>query len=64
LKKIENEFDINTKFYDLQDGYDGNCLCFVRIETDPVIVCHGSGITKELAYNDAARNALKILTPF
>lgn len=51
-----------VEWYDLTEkGLSGNYQCFVKISTDPITVCCGSGPTVSSAHDHAAMNALNCL---
>lgn len=50
-------------YHDLPEkGYDGNYMCFVRLDTKPPTVCGGMGHKKQAAHEKAAKNALYYLS--
>ena len=51
-----------VEYHDLpKRGFSGNYQCFVRLKTSPCAVCCGTGPTKRLAHDNAAKNALLYL---
>lgn len=59
LKDKENLCGFKVKYHDFPlKGLSGNYLCLVRLNTEPPIVCHGCGPTKNSAHEMAAKNAL------
>ncbi|XP_067632657.1 maternal effect protein staufen [Eurosta solidaginis] len=53
-------FEVN--FSDYPKGVHSEFLTIVTLSTNPPQICHGVGISIEESQNDAARNALKILS--
>ncbi|XP_048583320.1 interferon-inducible double-stranded RNA-dependent protein kinase activator A homolog [Nematostella vectensis] len=58
-KTISRGMNLEWKYLRERGVISNNHMCFVRVHSDPVIVCSGEGLTKECARNDAAHNALQ-----
>ncbi|XP_048341373.1 interferon-inducible double-stranded RNA-dependent protein kinase activator A isoform X2 [Sphaerodactylus townsendi] len=62
LSEIAEEQGFNTAYLDIEElSVNGQYQCLAELSTNPITVCHGTGISWGNAHNDAAHNALQYL---
>nr|Q91836.1 RecName: Full=Interferon-inducible double-stranded RNA-dependent protein kinase activator A homolog B; AltName: Full=Double-stranded RNA-binding protein A; AltName: Full=XlRBPA [Xenopus laevis]AAA49947.1 RNA binding protein [Xenopus laevis] len=62
LKDVAEELDFNLTYLDIDElSVNGQYQCLAELSTNPITVCHGTGISCGNAHNDAAHNALQYL---
>ncbi|KAH8401377.1 hypothetical protein KR009_005043 [Drosophila setifemur] len=62
LLYLSKLLDFEVNFSDYPKGNHNEFLTIVTLSTNPPQICHGVGKSSEESQNDAARNALKILS--
>ncbi|XP_044282986.1 interferon-inducible double-stranded RNA-dependent protein kinase activator A isoform X2 [Varanus komodoensis] len=62
LGEIADEQSFNTTYLNIEElSVNGQFQCLAELSTNPITVCHGTGISWGNAHNDAAHNALQYL---
>ncbi|XP_062972426.1 interferon-inducible double-stranded RNA-dependent protein kinase activator A isoform X3 [Elgaria multicarinata webbii] len=62
LGEIAEEQGFNTTYLNIEElSVNGQFQCLAELSTNPITVCHGTGISWGNAHNDAAHNALQYL---
>ncbi|XP_063174198.1 interferon-inducible double-stranded RNA-dependent protein kinase activator A isoform X4 [Candoia aspera] len=62
LEEIAEEQGFNTKYLNIEElSENGQFQSLVELSTNPIIVCHGTGISWSNAHNDSAHSALQYL---
>ncbi|XP_053554480.1 interferon-inducible double-stranded RNA-dependent protein kinase activator A homolog A-like [Bombina bombina] len=62
LGEVAEEQKFNVKYLDIEElSVNGQYQCLAELSSNPVTVCHGTGISCGNAHNDAAHNALQYL---
>ncbi|XP_038645226.1 interferon-inducible double-stranded RNA-dependent protein kinase activator A homolog A-like [Scyliorhinus canicula] len=62
LAEVMEEQGFDTSYLDIDElTVNGQYQCLAELSTRPVTVCHGTGISRSNAHNDAAHNALQYL---
>ncbi|XP_053327433.1 interferon-inducible double-stranded RNA-dependent protein kinase activator A [Spea bombifrons] len=62
LGEIADEQGFHISYLDIEElSVNGQYQCLAELSTNPVTVCHGTGISCGNAHNDAAHNALQYL---
>ncbi|XP_022232216.2 maternal effect protein staufen [Drosophila obscura] len=62
LLYLSKLFEFEVNFSDYPKGNHNEFLSIVTLSTNPPQICHGVGKSSDESQNDAARNALKILS--
>ncbi|XP_002016351.2 maternal effect protein staufen [Drosophila persimilis] len=62
LLYLSKLFEFEVNFSDYPKGNHNEFLTIVTLSTNPPQICHGVGKSSDESQNDAARNALKILS--
>uniref|UniRef100_UPI0006D52A4A Staufen n=1 Tax=Drosophila melanogaster TaxID=7227 RepID=UPI0006D52A4A len=62
LLYLSKLLDFEVNFSDYPKGNHNEFLTIVTLSTHPPQICHGVGKSSEESQNDAASNALKILS--
>ncbi|KAM4698577.1 interferon-inducible double-stranded RNA-dependent protein kinase activator A [Rhinophrynus dorsalis] len=62
LGEVADEQEFHVAYLDIEElSVNGQYQCLAELSTNPVTVCHGTGISCGNAHNDAAHNALQYL---
>ncbi|XP_041057427.1 interferon-inducible double-stranded RNA-dependent protein kinase activator A homolog A-like [Carcharodon carcharias] len=62
LAEVMEEQGFDVSYLDIDElTVNGQYQCLAELSTRPVTVCHGTGISRGNAHNDAAHNALQYL---
>lgn len=62
LAEVMEEQGFEVSYLDIDElTVNGQYQCLAELSTQPVTVCHGTGISRSNAHNDAAHNALQYL---
>ncbi|KAE8580792.1 hypothetical protein XENTR_v10024543 [Xenopus tropicalis] len=62
LNDLAKEQDFRLTYLDIDElSVNGQYQCLAELSTNPITVCHGTGVTCGNAHNDAAHNALQYL---
>ncbi|XP_069839117.1 interferon-inducible double-stranded RNA-dependent protein kinase activator A isoform X2 [Dendropsophus ebraccatus] len=62
LTEVAEEQDFRVSYMDIEElSVNGQYQCLAELSTNPVTVCHGTGLSCGNAHNDAAHNALQYL---
>ncbi|XP_075036644.1 interferon-inducible double-stranded RNA-dependent protein kinase activator A [Mixophyes fleayi] len=62
LKEVAEEKEFCVSYMDIEElSINGQYQCLAELSTNPVTICHGTGISCGNAHNDAAHNALQYL---
>ncbi|XP_071977709.1 interferon-inducible double-stranded RNA-dependent protein kinase activator A isoform X2 [Engystomops pustulosus] len=62
LTEVAEEQDFRISYMDIEElSVNGQYQCLAELSTNPVTVCHGTGLSCGNAHNDAAHNALQYL---
>ncbi|XP_075465089.1 interferon-inducible double-stranded RNA-dependent protein kinase activator A [Ascaphus truei] len=62
LGEVAEEQDFHVTYLDIEElSVNGQYQCLAELSTNPVTVCHGTGISCGNGHNDAAHNALQYL---
>nr|XP_028604345.1 interferon-inducible double-stranded RNA-dependent protein kinase activator A isoform X1 [Podarcis muralis] len=62
LGELAEEQGFNAKYLNIEElSVNGQYQCLAELSTNPITVCHGTGISWGNAHNDAAHNALQYL---
>ncbi|KAM4626990.1 interferon-inducible double-stranded RNA-dependent protein kinase activator A [Discoglossus pictus] len=62
LSEVADEQEFHVAYLDIEElSVNGQYQCLSELSTNPVTVCHGTGISCGNAHNDAAHNALQYL---
>ncbi|XP_078084610.1 interferon-inducible double-stranded RNA-dependent protein kinase activator A homolog [Mustelus asterias] len=62
LAEVMEEQGFDVSYLDIDElTVNGQYQCLAELSTQPVTVCHGTGISRSNAHNDAAHNALQYL---
>jgi len=62
LEEVAKEQHLEVLYVDVEEiSKSGLYQCMVRLSTMPVALCFGRGISKDLAKQDAARDALSYI---
>ncbi|XP_042192302.1 interferon-inducible double-stranded RNA-dependent protein kinase activator A homolog isoform X1 [Callorhinchus milii] len=62
LGEVVDEQRFDVTYLDIDElSVNGQYQCLAELSTQPVTVCHGTGISRGNAHNDAAHNALQYL---
>ncbi|KAM4023837.1 interferon-inducible double-stranded RNA-dependent protein kinase activator A [Anomaloglossus baeobatrachus] len=62
LTEVAEEQDFRVSYMDIEElSVNGQYQCLAELSSNPVTVCHGTGLSCGNAHNDAAHNALQYL---
>ncbi|CAH2305849.1 interferon-inducible double-stranded RNA-dependent kinase activator A [Pelobates cultripes] len=62
LAEVADEQNFRASYLDIEElSVNGQYQCLAELSTNPITVCHGTGISCGNAHNDAAHNALQYL---
>ncbi|KAG9477389.1 interferon-inducible double-stranded RNA-dependent protein kinase activator A isoform X2 [Eleutherodactylus coqui] len=62
LTEVAEEQEIRVSYMDIEElSVNGQYQCLAELSTNPITVCHGTGLSCGNAHNDAAHNALQYL---
>ncbi|XP_037542090.1 interferon-inducible double-stranded RNA-dependent protein kinase activator A homolog [Nematolebias whitei] len=62
LLELSKEHSFEVTYFDIDElTVNGQYQCLAELSTDPVTVCHGTGISCSNAHNDAAHSALQYI---
>lgn len=62
LTEVAEEQDFRVSYMDIEElSVNGQYQCLAELSTNPITVCHGTGLSCGNAHNDAAHNALQYL---